>query len=175
MRDARVVARGIVPHQGVDLMLERGHLVVSATEGVVVASRWDGTGVGGWLVIIDATGISSHHTYRFLYAHLMLPAFVKGGDRVATGQLLGLSGATGGSVGARVGATFSSAHLHFSCATGGRYIDVTAQLAREVRSVRPGVYALPQDSSGIATQQAMSQVATAANSAPGWYVHKLVA
>jgi len=169
--DDRLTSQGHVRHQGVDLSVPRGQLVIAATSGHVTASRWDGTGLGGWLVIIEGSGASGSK-YRFLYAHLMLPPFVKGGDTIEAGQLLGLSGDTGG-LGKGPGARFSGPHLHFSCAKDGAYVNLTDQLATLVTPVRPGVYALPEDVDGVMSNDALHMLAASADKAPSWYIKQL--
>lgn len=154
------------------MMVPRGQLVVAASPGTVTGARWDGTGLGGWCVVIDGKGVSSKRTYRFLYAHLMLPPFVKAGAHVEAGSLLGVSGDTGGLHKAE-GARFTGAHLHFSCATEGSYIDMTAQMAELVRALKPGVYALPKDEDGAITSAALQSIAVAADAAPDWYIKQL--
>lgn len=172
-----MVARGTVEHRGVDIACAPGTMIIAATSGVVEAARWDGTGVGGWLVIMRAKGQRSSTTYKFLYAHMLLPPFVGVGAALEAGALLGLTGQTGGSVGALPGAMFARGpHLHFSVsASSGKEINTTAQLASLVQRLpsKPATYIINQDLSGLVTQQAVASAHYAANQVPDWYLSKL--
>ena len=93
-------------HRGTDFHAPRGTPVVAANDGIVLIAQpmfYEGN-----LVVID-------HGQQFstLYMHLS-KIDVKVGQRVAKGQRLGLSGATG-----RV----TGPHLHFSARWQGLYVD----------------------------------------------------
>lgn len=83
-------------HAGVDISLHTGDTVVSAFDGVVRMSRWY-YGYGNCVVIRHHNGLET------LYGHLSA-RYVKPGDLVNAGQVLGLGGSTGHSTGP---------HLHF--------------------------------------------------------------
>jgi len=172
-----VVARGTVEHRGVDLGVSPGTMILAATSGIVEAARWDGTGVGGWLVIMRAKGQHSSLTYKFLYAHMLLPPFVGVGAKLDRGALLGLTGQTGGAVGALPGAMFSRGpHLHFSVSSSnGREVNTTSQLASLVTRLpaKPNTYVLESDLASLLTQQAMRAANAAAHHVPDWYLSKL--
>src|SRR5215212_200288 len=86
-------------HQGQDVMADCGTPLVAARGGIV-AMRASQALAGNYLVIQDPiTGLSS------MYAHLRSPATVKRGQRVETGQPIGVVGDTGDA---------SACHLHFA-------------------------------------------------------------
>jgi murein DD-endopeptidase MepM/ murein hydrolase activator NlpD len=94
-------------HRGLDIAVNWGTPVVAADNGVVVKSGYSSTGYGG-RVIID-----HNIDYVTLYAHLA-QAFVREGDVVRKGQVIGLVGSTGNSTGP---------HLHFELRDFGYLID----------------------------------------------------
>lgn len=83
-------------HNGIDLDLVTGDSVVAAFDGVVRISRRHG-GYGHVIVIRHDNGLET--TYAHLSRRKVVP-----GDRVLSGQLIGLGGNTGKSTGS---------HLHF--------------------------------------------------------------
>ncbi|HEU4701618.1 MAG TPA: M23 family metallopeptidase [Conexibacter sp.] len=85
-------------HQGQDVMADCGTPLVAARGGVVVQRAFQAL-AGNYLVIQDPiTGQSA------MYAHLRAPASVRRGQRVETGQPIGIVGETGDA---------SACHLHF--------------------------------------------------------------
>jgi murein DD-endopeptidase MepM/ murein hydrolase activator NlpD len=85
-------------HQGQDVMADCGTPLVAARGGTVIMRTYHGL-AGNYLVIQDPiTGQSN------MYAHLREPASVKRGQRVETGQPIGVVGDTGDA---------SACHLHF--------------------------------------------------------------
>ncbi len=102
-------------HRGMDFAVPTGTRVAAPAEGVVIAStnRYAGEDKWGELVIIEhANGL------RSLYAHLD-KRLVKEGDRVAAGQQIGTSGASGKATGP---------HLHMEVSRYGENIDPQALL-----------------------------------------------
>jgi murein DD-endopeptidase MepM/ murein hydrolase activator NlpD len=101
--------RGQGPHQGNDIMAERGTPIVAVTDAVVHRLSRTETGLGGvyvWLQRADGT--------QYYYAHMHTIADgLDVGSRVATGSVIGTVGNTGD---ARHGA----AHLHFEIRPDGR-------------------------------------------------------
>ena len=83
-------------HYGIDIDLERGDPVLAAFEGVVRVAKYEST-YGRVVVIRHNNGLET------LYGHLS-KLKVKSGDKVESGQLIGLGGSTGRSTGN---------HLHF--------------------------------------------------------------
>lgn len=101
-------------HQGQDVLARCGTPLVAARGGVVIQRAFQSL-AGNYLVIQDPiTGQSN------VYAHLRSPAIVRRGQRVDTGQPIGVVGETGDAVGC---------HLHFELWTapgwyrGGAPID----------------------------------------------------
>ncbi|HEX7292804.1 MAG TPA: M23 family metallopeptidase [Conexibacter sp.] len=85
-------------HQGPDVMADCGTPLVAARGGVVVQRAFQAL-AGNYLVIRDPITGESH-----MYAHLRAPATVRRGQRVETGQPIGVVGETGDA---------SACHLHF--------------------------------------------------------------
>jgi murein DD-endopeptidase MepM/ murein hydrolase activator NlpD len=90
-------------HRAVDLGAPYGAQVYAARTGRVTAARWSDVGYG-YLVIVDHGDGS-----QALYSHLK-GAWVKVGDRVGRGDLIGEVGSTGNSTGP---------HIHFEIRIGG--------------------------------------------------------
>jgi len=108
-------------HEGQDVMADCGTPLVAARGGIVVMRARQAL-AGNYLVIQDPiTGQSN------MYAHLREPASVRRGQRVETGQPIGLVGDTGDA---------SACHLHFELWTspgwyrGGTPIDPLPALKR---------------------------------------------
>ena len=102
------VQRGHKKHKGIDFAADIGTPIYAAASGVVADAGW-GTGYG------LRTKIDHDHLgdYSTLYAHLSR-SYVKTGDVVRQGQLIGLVGNTGRSTGP---------HLHYELHKGQRQID----------------------------------------------------
>lgn len=108
-------------HEGQDVMARCGTPLVAARGGTVIMRTYQAL-AGNYLVIQDpVTGESN------MYAHLREPAIVKRGQRVETGQPIGVVGDTGDA---------SACHLHFELWTapgwyqGGEPIDPLPTLQR---------------------------------------------
>ncbi|MBS1871412.1 MAG: M23 family metallopeptidase [Actinobacteria bacterium] len=108
-------------HQGQDVMAACGTPLVAARGGRVVMRAYQAL-AGNYVVIQDPiTGQSN------MYAHLRTPALVKRGQRVETGQPIGVVGETGDA---------TACHLHFEIWTapgwyrGGAPIDPLPTLKR---------------------------------------------
>jgi murein DD-endopeptidase MepM/ murein hydrolase activator NlpD len=108
-------------HQGQDVMADCGTPLVAARGGIVKA-RASQSAAGNYVVIHDPVSGQD-----YFYAHLRSPAIVKPGQRVATGQPIGVVGETGDA---------TACHLHFEIWTapgwyaGGQPIDPLATLER---------------------------------------------
>jgi murein DD-endopeptidase MepM/ murein hydrolase activator NlpD len=85
-------------HQGQDVFADCGTPIVAARGGVVKFKRFESA--AGNYVVIDGGRTGRD----YVYMHMRGPARVDEGDRVRTGQVLGLVGATGRADGC---------HLHF--------------------------------------------------------------
>lgn len=84
-------------HMGLDIANAIGTPVVAADAGVVVFAGWDNSGYGYSIVVDHGNGFMTR------YAHLSA-FFVKAGDQVKKGEMIGKVGSTGRSTGS---------HLHF--------------------------------------------------------------
>jgi murein DD-endopeptidase MepM/ murein hydrolase activator NlpD len=101
-------------HRGIDIAVPWGTPVLAADNGVVVKSGYSTTGYGG-RVIID-----HNIDYVTLYAHLS-QAFVREGDIVRKGEIIGLVGSTGNSTGP---------HLHLELRDFGYLVDPRSLLPK---------------------------------------------
>jgi len=99
-------------HEGFDVNAACGTRLVAARGGLVVRSRFDPVLYGHEVII---RGLLDGREYR--YAHLRDRPLVRRGERVRTGQQIGLIGDTGN-------ARTTGCHLHFELRErGGRLID----------------------------------------------------
>lgn len=106
--DAKVISPygGKRRHSGVDLKTKANDEIVAAFDGGVVASG-PYYGYGNCIRIKHAYGLET------LYSH-QSKNFVKKGDKVKAGQVIGLTGRTGRA---------TTEHLHFEMSFGGRRLD----------------------------------------------------
>lgn len=93
-------------HAGIDLQLNKGDTVKAAFDGVVRASHFH-SGYGNVVIIRHYNGLET------LYGHLSL-RYVKPGELINAGHVIGLGGSTGRSTGP---------HLHFETRLFGRPFD----------------------------------------------------
>ena len=100
-------------HAGIDLVAPWGTPVLSVKEGTVAHAGWKG-GYGKLVIINHPNGMSSY------YGHLT-EMFVKEGDTVTEGQLVGKVGATGDVTGP---------HLHFELRMEGSARNPSRYLSR---------------------------------------------
>jgi murein DD-endopeptidase MepM/ murein hydrolase activator NlpD len=94
------------PHYGTDYAAPAGAPVQAIGEGVVTLAGWNGD--AGNMVTVKHAG-----SYETQYLHLAR-VFVRRGQRVAQGQVIGLVGSTGLSTGA---------HLDFRVRRNGSYVN----------------------------------------------------
>ena len=94
-------------HRAIDIAVPTGTQVKAADNGTVVVAGWNTQGYG-YRVVID-----HNNDYLTLYAHLS-NFYVKPGDVVEKGQVIGAVGSTGNSTGP---------HLHFELRDFGRLRD----------------------------------------------------
>jgi murein DD-endopeptidase MepM/ murein hydrolase activator NlpD len=97
---SRVGSRWGQIHGGIDVAAERGSVVIGATDGRVMLVG--DQGAYGHCVFVE-----NHDGTVAWYAHLT-ESYVKVGDKIARGQIVGISGNTGRSTGP---------HLHFEMRT----------------------------------------------------------
>ena len=98
-------------HPGLDIGILRSLDVRAAADGVVVLAGYM-RGYDGYGAIV---AVQHREGYSTLYAHLSRP-LVHPGERVSTGQLLGIAGCTGWCTGT---------HLHFELRHDGLPVDPT--------------------------------------------------
>lgn len=96
-------------HNGIDIACPEGTQVRTPVDGVVAQSFIDSLNGGGKTIIIR--DLKTGDRYGFCHLSSLL---VREGDVVSKGSVIALSGNTGKSTGA---------HLHFSYATGGRWVE----------------------------------------------------
>jgi hypothetical protein len=89
-------------HMGVDIHGKTGEPLQAFSDGVVQDTGYEPGGYGNWVSWIDDNGIGH------FYAHMNKPAFVRKGQRIKKGTILGELGSTGRS---------SGPHLHWETAT----------------------------------------------------------
>ena len=107
-------------HQGHDVFAKSGTPLVAVFHGKVAWKRYQSGGAGNYVVIHGDDGRD------YVYMHMLAPAIVSEGDRVAPGQQVGEVGCTG---------ACSGPHLHFELWTphwydGGRPYDPLPLLKR---------------------------------------------
>ena len=103
----RLQGLSIGPHTGIDLGAPSGTEILAAAGGVVTRAGWVATGGGREVDVDHGAGVQTR------YMHLSA-IYVRVGQQVPRGQVLGLVGASGLAVGA---------HLHYEVWSGGRHID----------------------------------------------------
>ena len=100
--------RGIYrPHYGTDFTAPIGTKVYAPANGTVLKTSYQRGGAGYYIIIKHAGG------YSTVYMHLS-KALVRTGQQVSQGQVIALSGNTGGSTGP---------HLHYEVRINGRAVD----------------------------------------------------
>lgn len=101
-------------HRAIDIAAPLGTFVAAADRGVVVRAGWNDQGYGMFVVI------DHNIDYVTLYSHLR-DIFVREGEVVAQGQIIGTVGSTGNSTGP---------HLHFEIRDFGRRTNPLGLLVR---------------------------------------------
>lgn len=108
-------------HQGQDLLANCGLKVVAARAGTVYYNDYQASGAGNY-VVINTKGNGGKSN---VYMHLIKPSTLKVGEKVKTGDAIGIVGSTGRS---------SACHLHFEIWSapgwyqGGTVMDPTPPL-----------------------------------------------
>ena len=101
-------------HTGLDMAACKGTPVMAAAAGIVIASEWQ-NGYGNCIMI------AHNKKYKTRYAHLNR-RFVKVGQKVARGAVIGEVGDTG-FVRSKRGRAGDASHLHFEVLSFGKYIN----------------------------------------------------
>lgn len=107
----RAARNGGRRHHGFDIVARCGAPLVAVRGGTVIAERFDGRLDGHYLIV---RGRKEGLTYR--YSHLPRASRLDVGDRVRTGDRIGVVGKSGNA--ASVGC-----HLHFEVKSRGRFVD----------------------------------------------------
>jgi murein DD-endopeptidase MepM/ murein hydrolase activator NlpD len=102
-------AGGIRRHKGIDIHARKGTPVVAVCDGVITERGH--TGIGGKTLWLK----SPKNTWSAYYAHLD-KQYVKEGQRVRKGQVIGTVGNTGN-------ARTTPSHLHFGVKKGGSWVN----------------------------------------------------
>jgi muramidase (phage lysozyme) len=97
-------------HWGLDFAGPIGTDIMASADGVVDEAGWNDGGYGNWVIIVHQ---DSPRT-ETLYGHMDTTPFVKKGDKVKQGQVIGPMGTTGFSTGP---------HLHFEIKLNGEKVD----------------------------------------------------
>lgn len=90
------------PHTGIDYACPAGTEILASADGIVMMAGWDGTGYGNVIIILHEAKKAT------LYAHLNKCMVFKN-QKVRQGDVIGLSGATGGTAAYPI----TGPHLHF--------------------------------------------------------------
>lgn len=101
-------------HKGIDIAAPRGTSIFVASEGEVVRTGYDAGGYGRFIEVRHPNGMST------LYAHLSRVDVARG-DRLGSGERIGLVGSTGRSTGP---------HLHFEVRRDQTQVNPTSVLGQ---------------------------------------------
>ncbi|MDQ7813074.1 M23 family metallopeptidase [Brevundimonas sp.] len=101
-------------HKGIDIAAPRGTSIFVASEGEVVRTGYDAAGYGRFIEVRHPNGMST------LYAHLSRVDVARG-DRLGSGERIGLVGSTGRSTGP---------HLHFEVRRDQTQVNPTSVLGQ---------------------------------------------
>lgn len=102
-------------HTGIDILAYQGSDVVSILDGKVIFASWSAS--GGYMVKIQHDG-----DLQSSYCHLDEEIYVKKGDRVLKGEVIGKVGPKYLSNGKLNGAT-TGVHLHFAISKDGKAVN----------------------------------------------------
>jgi murein DD-endopeptidase MepM/ murein hydrolase activator NlpD len=102
-------AGGIRRHKGIDIHARKGTPVVAIADGIIVERSH--TPIGGKTLWLK----SNNHSWKAYYAHLD-QQYVREGQRVRKGQVIGTVGNTGN-------ARTTPPHLHFGIAKGSGWVN----------------------------------------------------
>lgn len=95
-------------HYGLDIAAPGGAQIIAVADGKVVKKSYTPNGFGNLIIIEQNDGI------RAYYAHMQKESFLKVGDKVKAGDIIGIVGTTGKSTGN---------HLHLEFRKGDERID----------------------------------------------------
>lgn len=134
-------------HNGLDIGVPEGILIVAPFGGTIIAAGWEG--LGGWGVEMETVGHASGKRYTAYFGHLATRPFVSAGEKISGMAILGISGRTGGRTGAPIGARLpqsTPSHLHFRITDGSRPTDPFPQVVKLMeRTSKPYTYVQADD------------------------------
>ncbi len=104
---------GTRPHMGVDIGAATGTPIIAPADGIVASAGWEAE--YGRLVCLD-----HGHGFTTMFGHLN-EIYVRAGDRVKAGQILGTVGTSGNTTGP---------HLHYEIRIYGRGVNPLSYLIR---------------------------------------------
>ncbi|MEI3541949.1 MAG: peptidoglycan DD-metalloendopeptidase family protein [Acutalibacteraceae bacterium] len=102
-------------HNGIDIPAPKGTKIVTAADGVIVATNSSNSWGSGWGYYVK---ISHGDGYETMYAHLSQVS-VSPGQSVKAGQIIGNMGSTGRSTGS---------HLHFGTSKNGKWYNPRTEI-----------------------------------------------
>ena len=102
-------------HKGIDILANQGSSVSTVDDGIIQFAGWDNSG-GYMITILHANNVKSS------YAHLDPKLYVKKGDMVKKGDVIGMVGPKYVENGKLNGAT-TGVHLHLGISISGNYIN----------------------------------------------------
>jgi len=102
-------------HKGIDILANQGSGVSAIEDGIVEFASWDNS--GGYMIIII-----HYNNMKSTYAHLDSKMYVKKGDEVTKGDVIGKVGPKYVENGKLNGAT-TGVHLHLAISKNGKYIN----------------------------------------------------
>ena len=111
--DPTYLFRKYFAHNAIDIKAQQGTSIVSAASGYVGRAKNAGMGYS-YILIVHSNGFST------VYGHT-LTSYVKEGDYVSQGQVIGLSGGMPGTPGA--GRYSTGPHLHFEIRLDNNPVD----------------------------------------------------
>ncbi len=109
-----------VPHRAIDIAVPQATPIRTVSQGIVFAVK-DGGRTGYSYILIGHQG-----GYASLYGHVSA-SFVKAGDKVGYGQIIGLTGGEPGTHGA--GHMTTGAHLHLEMMKNGEHLNPLSVLS----------------------------------------------
>lgn len=109
---SRFGTRSLGNHTGIDIGAPKGTAIKAAASGTVIFSGY-GTSTNGYNNYGNVVAIKSNSSVTMLYAHCSA-LYVKTGEQVSQGQVIGAVGSTGRSTGN---------HLHFEIKVNGRSVN----------------------------------------------------
>jgi murein DD-endopeptidase MepM/ murein hydrolase activator NlpD len=121
------IANNLGPHRGTDWIAAEGTKIPAITSGTVMAVQYSKQ--MGWCII--HTAWADNKTWHIGYSHLQFKPTLKVGDKVETGETLGLIGSTG--------TASSGPHCHITIGRGlkslfwGKVLDIRVFIGEQLK------------------------------------------